>query len=138
MCVRLLFVLRHNLLLHVNVVLDCYFRETYKILSIENWSAVYVHYLTIFEQFTRNYVSHLNCPDLSRSRQCFFPIASRLFHDGVDDDDDDDDEDDGDDVTSGSGHYIWDCRPFENLDRQSDWKKFKVSQNTVSSSVSSA
>ena len=52
----------------------------------------------------------MNCPELSRSRQCFFPIASRLFYDGVDDDDDD-----GDDVTSGSGHYIWDCRPFSVL-----------------------
>ena len=57
----------------------------------------------------------MNCPDLSRSRQCFFPIASRLFYDGVDDDDDDDDDDDGDDVTSGSGHYICDCRPFSVL-----------------------
>ena len=61
----------------------------------------------MFEKFTRNQVSHLKCPDLSRSRQCFFPIASRLFYDGVDDDDDDDN--DGDDVTSGSGHSLESC-----------------------------
>ena len=63
----------------------------------------------MFEKFTRNQVSHLKWPDLSRSRQCFFPIASRFFYDGVDDDDDDDDDDDADDVTSGSGHSLDRC-----------------------------
>ena len=92
MWVRLLFVSRHNFLRYVNVVFDCFYREAYKILYIDNWSAVYVHVRSEPE------------PDLSRSRPRFFPIASRLFYDGVDDDDDD-----GDDVTSSFGHCPESC-----------------------------
>ena len=105
MWVRFLFVSRHNFLFHVLVsfsTVSTEKRTQYCTLKIEVLFTFTIS--PMFEQFTRNYVSRLKCPDLSRSRQCFSPIASRLFYDGVDDDDDD-----GDDVTSSFGHCPESC-----------------------------